>query len=77
LYLLLLFLGVKENSLREYGAVSAEVAREMAQGVRECFNTDIGVSTTGIAGPKVLKSPSGFLNEKKPISNICSTKIPS
>jgi len=45
------FLGVKENSLREYGAVSAEVAREMAQGVRECFNTDIGVSTTGIAGP--------------------------
>lgn len=37
--------------LEEKGAVSAECAREMASGVRTLLSSDIGISTTGIAGP--------------------------
>ena len=44
-------LGVKENDLCLYGAVSAEVAKQMAFGVRKLVNADIAVSVTGIAGP--------------------------
>ena len=43
--------GVKPATLKKYGAVSAEVAREMAQGVRKRFKSDIGIGITGIAGP--------------------------
>lgn len=45
------FLGVKPQTLEEYGAVSAQTAQEMAQGIREYANSDLGVSITGIAGP--------------------------
>jgi nicotinamide-nucleotide amidase len=44
-------LGVKEETLNKFGAVSEETAIEMAEGVSRGFNTDIGISTTGIAGP--------------------------
>lgn len=45
------FLGVQEASLIAYGSVSEKVAAEMATGVRIMFNTDFGISLTGIAGP--------------------------
>jgi len=44
-------LGVSKDLLNEYGAVSKQVAKEMAEGVRKRSNVDIGVATTGIAGP--------------------------
>ena len=44
-------LAVKESTLRSYGAVSSETSKEMAQGVRREMNTDIGLASTGIAGP--------------------------
>ena len=46
-----LLLGVKHNTLYDYGAVSAETAVEMARGARRALGADIGVSVTGIAGP--------------------------
>ena len=45
------YLGVKEETLEQYGAVSSETAREMAEGVRNISGAHIGISTTGIAGP--------------------------
>ena len=45
------FLGVKQESLVTYGAVSAQVAAEMATGVQKKFRSDLAISTTGIAGP--------------------------
>jgi nicotinamide-nucleotide amidase len=44
-------LRVPKELIETYGAVSSEVARAMAQGVRQIAGTDIGISTTGIAGP--------------------------
>ena len=44
-------LGVKSDTLEKYGAVSAQVASEMAQGLLELSGADIAISTTGIAGP--------------------------
>lgn len=44
-------LGVKPETLKAFGAVSEETAREMAENVREKYGTDYGIATTGIAGP--------------------------
>lgn len=44
-------LGVPMEDIRKYGAVSPQVAKKMAQGVRKAFGTTFGLSTTGIAGP--------------------------
>lgn len=56
-------LGVKKETLDKYGAVSKETAAEMAEGIAKQCGTDIGLSTTGIAGP------SGA-TEEKPIGLI-------
>jgi nicotinamide-nucleotide amidase len=44
-------LGVLEETLKLHGAVSRETAEEMAKGIALRSNTNIGISTTGIAGP--------------------------
>lgn len=44
-------LGVKTETLENYGAVSSECSFEMACGLYQLTNADICVSTTGIAGP--------------------------
>ncbi|MBS5786276.1 MAG: competence/damage-inducible protein A [Clostridioides difficile] len=56
-------LGVKEETLDKFGAVSEETAIEMAEGVAEGLNADIGISTTGIAGP-------GGGSEEKPVGLV-------
>lgn len=43
--------GVREETLSAYGAVSDRTAAEMARGIRLLSGADIGISTTGIAGP--------------------------
>jgi nicotinamide-nucleotide amidase len=44
-------LGVKRETLERWGAVSEETAREMAYGIAASSGADIGLATTGIAGP--------------------------
>lgn len=44
-------IGVKESTLESFGAVSEETVKEMAEGVRSLFHSDIGLASSGIAGP--------------------------
>ena len=56
-------LGVSPETLAKFGAVSDETIREMAEKVREKFKTDIGVATSGIAGP-------GGATPDKPVGTV-------
>jgi nicotinamide-nucleotide amidase len=56
-------LGVPHDVLARHGAVSAETAKAMAEGVRERLGADIGVSVTGIAGP-------GGGSDEKPVGLV-------
>ncbi len=44
-------LRVKQSSINKFGAVSEEVAKEMAEAITKTTGADIGISATGIAGP--------------------------
>jgi PncC family amidohydrolase len=44
-------LSVSPKTLKKFGAVSPEVAGEMAHGVKKLLKTDVGISSSGIAGP--------------------------
>jgi nicotinamide-nucleotide amidase len=46
-----LFLGVRQETLEQHGAVSRETALEMSRGIRERTSASLGLSVTGIAGP--------------------------
>ena len=54
-------LGIPLDYIKRHGAVSPQVARNMAQGVRKAFHTTFGLSTTGVAGPTggTKRSPIG------------------
>lgn len=56
-------LGVKPETLEKFGAVSEPTIIEMANLVRAKFNTDIGVATSGIAGP-------GGATNEKPVGTV-------
>ncbi len=56
-------LGVKPETLEKYGAVSEPTISEMANVVRARFHTDIGVATSGIAGP-------GGATPEKPVGTV-------
>lgn len=45
------YVGVQKTTLDKVGAVSEETAKEMAEGIRKIAKVDIGLSSTGIAGP--------------------------
>lgn len=56
-------LGVDKKLIKEFGAVSQQVARDMARGVRHRAKTDFGLAVTGIAGP-------GGGTEDKPVGLV-------
>ena len=56
-------LKVQPETLDKYGAVSRECAQEMALGVKELYNADYAIATTGIAGP-------GGGTDMKPVGSV-------
>lgn len=57
-------LGVNTSTIDSFGAVSIEVAREMAAGALLHSNSQVSISVTGVAGP-------GGGTDKKPVGTVC------
>lgn len=55
--------GVRQKTLENYGAVSPQVAMEMAEGAARVSGADVALSSTGVAGPKggTLEKPVGLV----------------
>lgn len=75
-------LGVRRETVERFGAVSEQTAAEMAQCARKNGGADIGVSTTGIAGPTggTAEKPNGtcfigFCNGKKTVVKKIQTGL--
>jgi nicotinamide-nucleotide amidase len=81
-------LGVNNDMINKYGAVSEEVVRIMADGARRKFNTDYAIATTGIAGPDggtetkpvgtiwiAVASEKGIVTEKRVFGNERTSNI--
>ena len=58
------YLNVQSDTLENFGAVSEQTAKEMAEGIAKANNADIGVGITGIAGP-------GGGTDEKPVGTVC------
>lgn len=56
-------LGVSQETLKRFGAVSEETVREMLKGICEKMNSDMGIAVSGIAGP-------GGGTEEKPVGTV-------
>ena len=69
-------LGVSKDTLRQFGAVSAQCAREMAEGARRASGADFALSTTGIAGPDggTPEKPVGLVYVGVASANGCETQ---
>ena len=61
-------LGVRQSTLKKFGAVSKQTATEMAKGVRDLFESDMAIAVTGIAGP-------GGATEGKPVGLVYITLV--
>ena len=57
-------LGVSSDTLAAHGAVSIPVAEQMARGAARVCHADVGIATTGIAGP-------GGATPGKPVGTVC------
>lgn len=69
-------LKIDEDMIEKYGAVSMEVARLMAEGVRAVSGTDIGLAVTGIMGPggATINKPVGLVYIGYCDANICTAR---
>ncbi len=69
-------LHVNEDFIQKYGAVSIEVCRQMAEGVRAVSGTDVGLAVTGIMGPTAdsTNKPVGLVYIGVCDENICTAR---
>lgn len=70
-------LGVSEETLEKFGAVSPECAIEMAEGLFHKTGCDIAISTTGVAGPTTPETGKSVGLIYVAIKNKCATEVKS